>query len=101
MSNVYVSDLSGPLRYACLILFPPFSPFSLPLPLQFKISIGGQVEPQRIVFKLYDDVVPKTAQNFRELATGQNGFGYQGSGFHRIIPGVSGGSPKKKQTSWC
>ena len=42
----------------------------------------------RIVFKLFDEVVPKTARNFRELATGQNGFGYQGSGFHRIIPQV-------------
>ena len=42
----------------------------------------------RIVFKLYDDVVPKTAKNFRELATGQHGFGYQNSTFHRIIPNV-------------
>ncbi|MET9804380.1 peptidylprolyl isomerase [Streptomyces sp. NPDC006368] len=51
----------------------------------FDITIDG--EPAgRIVFKLYDDVVPKTARNFRELATGQNGFGYEGSGFHRIIP---------------
>ncbi|KAL4984091.1 cyclophilin-like domain-containing protein [Aspergillus falconensis] len=40
----------------------------------------------RVEFKLFDDVVPKTARNFRELATGQNGFGYKGSPFHRVIP---------------
>ncbi|KAK0453865.1 probable Peptidyl-prolyl cis-trans isomerase [Armillaria ostoyae] len=51
----------------------------------FDITINGKHEG-RIVFKLYDDAVPKTAKNFRELATGQHGFGYEGSGFHRIIP---------------
>ncbi|WP_405739599.1 peptidylprolyl isomerase [Streptomyces sp. NBC_01525] len=51
----------------------------------FDIAIDGQAAG-RIVFKLYDDVVPKTAANFRELATGQHGFGYAGSGFHRVIP---------------
>lgn len=51
----------------------------------FDITINGEAAG-RIVFKLYDDVVPKTATNFRELATGQHGFGYEGSGFHRVIP---------------
>ncbi|MFF4586614.1 peptidylprolyl isomerase [Streptomyces sp. NPDC001388] len=51
----------------------------------FDITIND--EPAgRIVFKLFDDVVPKTARNFRELATGAHGFGYKGSSFHRVIP---------------
>ncbi|KAF8553223.1 cyclophilin-like protein [Imleria badia] len=40
----------------------------------------------RVVFKLYDDVVPETARNFRELATKPIGRGYRGSWFHRVIP---------------
>ncbi|MEW2414293.1 peptidylprolyl isomerase [Streptomyces sp. NPDC046866] len=51
----------------------------------FDINIDGQ-PAGRIVFRLFDDVVPKTAKNFRELATGEHGFGYAGSPFHRVIP---------------
>ncbi|KAG8744788.1 Multifunctional pyrimidine synthesis protein CAD [Ceratobasidium sp. 414] len=54
--------------------------------LQFEINIAGK-EAGKIVFKLYDDFVPKTARNFRELATKPKDEGYVGSIFHRVIPG--------------
>jgi len=58
----------------------------------FDISIN-EVEAGRVVIELYDDIVPKTAENFRSLCTGESGIGattskalhYKDCTFHRVV----------------
>ncbi|KAL7881174.1 hypothetical protein AOLI_G00080220 [Acnodon oligacanthus] len=51
----------------------------------FTVAADGEVIG-KITMELFAHIVPKTAENFRALCTGENGFGYHNSVFHRIIP---------------
>ncbi|XP_064238967.1 peptidyl-prolyl cis-trans isomerase A-like [Aotus nancymaae] len=52
----------------------------------FDISINSQ-PLGHIIFELFADEFPKTVEDFHALSTGEKGFGYKGSCFHRTIPG--------------
>ncbi|WP_245649458.1 peptidylprolyl isomerase [Nocardia shimofusensis] len=87
--------LTRAVAVLALALFTVFAPGPLTAPnahadtlprVYLDLAIGN-APVGRVVIELRSDVAPRTAENFRALATGEQGFGYRGSSLHRVIPG--------------
>ena len=61
-------------------------PVADPRPRVFFDLYADSTPLGRVIIELYHDLVPRTAENFRALATGERGYGYRGCTFHRVIP---------------
>jgi len=75
---------------------PKYDPTNLRTFMDIKI---GDAEPKKVIFEMFNKVVPKTVENFKCFCTGETekGISYKGNKFHRIINGfmMQGGDVQK------